>query len=154
MMANRYNKLLVTTCNASEDAVGYCTMDGDTCGGVAPIGDISKSRILKINQHIADNGLEIEKNGFGNRKNIMAYYISQVSEPKNRLTLQNFNGLIQRGLIPKELEMQIRIYNFTKYIKEEVASLKLICRYNFFSQPARLRRIVFPNIVLMPIFSI
>ena len=59
----------------------------------------------------------IEKNGFGNRRNIMAYYISQVCEPKNRLTLQNFNGLIQRGLVPEELEMQVRVYNFTKYLK-------------------------------------
>ena len=59
MIANRYGKLLVTTCNASEDAVGYCTMDGDTAGGVAPLGDISKSRILKINRHIADNGIEV-----------------------------------------------------------------------------------------------
>ena len=60
MMANRYNKLLITTCNASEDAVGYCTMDGDTAGGVAPIGDISKSRILKINEHIANDGIEVD----------------------------------------------------------------------------------------------
>lgn len=60
MIANRYNKLLLTTCNASEDAVGYCTMDGDTAGGLAPIGDISKSRILKINRYIADHGLIVD----------------------------------------------------------------------------------------------
>lgn len=60
MIANRYNKLLMTTCNASEEAVGYCTMDGDTSGGVAPIGDISKSRILKINSYIAEKGLNID----------------------------------------------------------------------------------------------
>ena len=60
---------------------------------------------------------EIEKNSLGNRKNIMAYYISQISEPKTRLTLQNFNGLIQRDLIPQELEMQVRVYNFNKYLK-------------------------------------
>ena len=60
---------------------------------------------------------EIEKNSLGNRKNIMAYYISQISEPKTRLTLQNFNGLIQRNLVPKELEMQVRVYNFNKYLK-------------------------------------
>lgn len=63
MIANRYNKLLMSTCNASEDAVGYCTMDGDTAGGLSPIGDISKSRILKINQHIADDGIEVVKGG-------------------------------------------------------------------------------------------
>ena len=63
MIANRYNKLLITTCNASEDAVGYCTMDGDTAGGVAPIGDISKSRVLKINEHIAKDGLMVNDKG-------------------------------------------------------------------------------------------
>lgn len=61
MIANRYNKLLLTTCNASEDAVGYCTMDGDTAGGLAPIGDISKSRILKMNRHIADEGIVVDE---------------------------------------------------------------------------------------------
>ena len=57
-------------------------------------------------------------NAFDNRKEIMAYYISQICEPKKRLTLQNFNGLIQHTLVPVELEMQIRIYNFTKFIKK------------------------------------
>ena len=52
-----------------------------------------------------------------NRKEIMVYYISHICEPKKRLTLQNFNGLIQHNLIPKELELQIRVYNFTKYLK-------------------------------------
>lgn len=37
---------------------------------------------------------------------IMTYYLSIVSEPKKRLTLQNFNGLIQRNLIPKELDFE------------------------------------------------
>ena len=60
---------------------------------------------------------EIEKNSLGNRKNIMAYYISQISEPKTKLNLQNFNGLIQRNLVPQELEMQVRVYNFNKYLK-------------------------------------
>ena len=77
MMANRYNKLLITTCNASEDAVGYCTMDGDTAGGVAPIGDISKSRILKINAHIAKNGLEIEAGGLKLNVPNMSYISAQ-----------------------------------------------------------------------------
>lgn len=51
------------------------------------------------------------------RKEIMVYYISKVCEPKKRLTLQNFNGLVQHNLIPKELELQIRVFNFTKYLK-------------------------------------
>ena len=54
---------------------------------------------------------------FKDRKTIMAYYISQICGAKTKLTLQNFNGLIQHGLVPKELELQVRTYNFTKYLK-------------------------------------
>lgn len=59
---------------------------------------------------------EVEKT-FKSRVEIMVYYISQVYEGKKKLTLANFNGLVQSDLVPKELELQIRIYNFTKYIK-------------------------------------
>lgn len=54
---------------------------------------------------------------FKDRRTIMAFYIYQVCERKNRLTLQNFNGLIQKNLIPEELTMQIRVFNFNKYLK-------------------------------------
>lgn len=59
---------------------------------------------------------EVEKT-FKSRVEIMVYYISQVYEGKKKLTLANFNGLVQSDLVPKELELQIRIYNFTKYLK-------------------------------------
>jgi NAD+ synthase (glutamine-hydrolysing) len=35
--------LLVSTSNRSEAAVGYATMDGDTCGGLSPIAGIDKA---------------------------------------------------------------------------------------------------------------
>lgn len=43
MLANIRNALLLTTSNRSEAAVGYATMDGDTCGGLAPIAGIDKA---------------------------------------------------------------------------------------------------------------
>ena len=52
----------------------------------------------------------------------MIYYLSIVSEPKKKLTLQNFNGLIERGLIPKELDFQRRLFNFNKYLKVHIES--------------------------------
>ena len=48
---------------------------------------------------------------------VMTYYISKVCEAKKRLTLQNFNGLIEHNLIPEELDLQKRTFNFTKYLK-------------------------------------
>lgn len=43
MLANLRNALLLTTSNRSEAAVGYATMDGDTSGGLAPVGGIDKA---------------------------------------------------------------------------------------------------------------
>lgn len=43
MLANVKNALLLATSNRSEAAVGYATMDGDTCGGISPIAGIDKA---------------------------------------------------------------------------------------------------------------
>lgn len=45
MLANKRRSLLITTGNRSEASVGYCTMDGDTSGGIAPISGIDKHYI-------------------------------------------------------------------------------------------------------------
>ncbi|MDX2110407.1 MAG: NAD(+) synthase [Verrucomicrobiota bacterium] len=41
-IANAENFLLITTSNRSEATVGYCTMDGDTSGSLAPVAGIDK----------------------------------------------------------------------------------------------------------------
>jgi len=43
LLANLRGALLLATSNRSEAAVGYATMDGDTCGGISPIGGIDKA---------------------------------------------------------------------------------------------------------------
>ena len=43
LVANERNAILLVTSNRSEAAVGYATMDGDTCGGLCPIGGIDKA---------------------------------------------------------------------------------------------------------------
>ncbi|MBI1372854.1 MAG: NAD+ synthetase [Phycisphaera sp.] len=43
MLANIEGALLLATSNRSEAAVGYATMDGDTCGGLSPIAGIDKA---------------------------------------------------------------------------------------------------------------
>ncbi len=43
LLANVKGALLLTTSNRSEAAAGYATMDGDTCGGLSPIGGIDKA---------------------------------------------------------------------------------------------------------------
>ena len=61
---------------------------------------------------------------------IMVFYLSIVSEPKKKLTLQNFNGLIQRNLVPKSLDEQKTIFLFNKYLKAN----KKVGKYYVFDQ--------------------
>jgi len=46
LLANLRGSLLLATSNRSEAAVGYATMDGDTCGGLSPITGIDKAFLL------------------------------------------------------------------------------------------------------------
>ena len=43
LIANLERKLLLSTSNRSEAAVGYATMDGDTAGGLSPIAGVDKN---------------------------------------------------------------------------------------------------------------
>jgi NAD+ synthase (glutamine-hydrolysing) len=47
LLANVKGALLLATSNRSEAAVGYATMDGDTCGGLSPIAGIDKAFLRK-----------------------------------------------------------------------------------------------------------
>jgi NAD+ synthase (glutamine-hydrolysing) len=47
LIANVKKALLLATSNRSEAAVGYTTMDGDTCGGLSPIAGVDKAFLLK-----------------------------------------------------------------------------------------------------------
>jgi NAD+ synthase (glutamine-hydrolysing) len=46
--SNRFGSLLLTTGNKSEIATGYCTLYGDMCGALAPIGDLFKTEVYAL----------------------------------------------------------------------------------------------------------
>jgi NAD+ synthase (glutamine-hydrolysing) len=58
LLANVKGALLLATSNRSEAAVGYATMDGDTCGGLAPIAGIDKAYLLTWLQWLQNVGPE------------------------------------------------------------------------------------------------
>jgi NAD+ synthetase len=51
-MSNKFGSLLLTTGNKSELAVGYCTLYGDMCGGLAVISDVPKTTVYKLSEWI------------------------------------------------------------------------------------------------------
>ena len=53
------------------------------------------------------------------RVEIMKDYILSISEPKKRITLQNFRGLIQKDMIPQELSHTKALFEFNRYIRQK-----------------------------------
>jgi NAD+ synthetase len=47
-LSNKFGSLLLTTGNKSELAVGYCTLYGDMCGGLAVIADVPKTMVYRL----------------------------------------------------------------------------------------------------------
>ncbi|MFT5464983.1 MAG: NAD+ synthase (glutamine-hydrolyzing) [Verrucomicrobiales bacterium] len=47
-ISNKFGRLLLTTGNKSELAVGYCTIYGDMCGGLAVISDLPKGQVYAL----------------------------------------------------------------------------------------------------------
>jgi len=51
-LSNKFGWLVLATGNKSELSVGYCTLYGDMCGGLAVIGDVPKMMVYALADHI------------------------------------------------------------------------------------------------------
>ena len=50
--SNRFGHMLLTTGNKSELSVGYCTLYGDTNGGLGLLGDLFKTEVFSLSRHL------------------------------------------------------------------------------------------------------
>ncbi len=55
-LANKFHSLLLSTGNKSELAVGYCTLYGDMCGGLAVISDLPKKKVYDLSRYLNEIG--------------------------------------------------------------------------------------------------
>ena len=60
-ISNDSGRLLLTTGNKSEMAVGYCTLYGDMCGALAVLADVPKTMVYRISRWVNRNGEVIPK---------------------------------------------------------------------------------------------
>ncbi len=60
--SNKFGYILLNTTNKSEAAVGYGTLYGDMCGGLAVIGDVYKTEVYELARNINRNGEVIPEN--------------------------------------------------------------------------------------------
>ena len=57
--SNHYGSLLLACGNRSEAAMGYCTLYGDTCGGLMPIGNVYKSTVFELAEWLNSRGKKV-----------------------------------------------------------------------------------------------
>ena len=70
---------------------------------------------------------------FGERRKILEDYIRQISEPKTRLTMQNFKTLMDSNLLPEELDFQKRLFVFNKSLRANKKVDKVyVINYNYY----------------------
>ncbi len=50
-LSNKFGRIVLTTGNKSEVAVGYCTLYGDMCGGFNPLKDVPKTIVYKLAEY-------------------------------------------------------------------------------------------------------
>jgi NAD+ synthase (glutamine-hydrolysing) len=51
-ISNKFGSIVLSTGNKSEMALGYCTLYGDMCGGVAVISDVTKTEVYALSKWI------------------------------------------------------------------------------------------------------
>ncbi len=96
MLANVRGALLLATSNRSEAAVGYATMDGDTCGSISPIAGIDKNYLRRWLRWMAEEGPE----GIGPIPALMAVV---VQAPTAELRPQETKQTDEADLMPYDL---------------------------------------------------
>lgn len=57
--SNQFGDLVLACGNRSEAATGYCTLYGDTCGGLMPIGNVYKSKLFELAKWLNARGTEV-----------------------------------------------------------------------------------------------
>ena len=88
-LSNKFGHLLLTTGNKSELSVGYCTIYGDMCGGLAVISDVPKTIIYRLANWINRD-----------REIIPANSITKPPSAELKLNQQRIRNWIDSGYLP------------------------------------------------------
>ena len=106
-ISNAEGRLVLATGNKSELAVGYCTLYGDTNGGLAVIGDVLKTEVYALSRHINESA----------GREIIPYEIIEKA-PSAELAPNQFD---QDSLPPYELmDPILKLYFEDKFSPQEI----------------------------------
>ena len=100
--SNKFHSLLLTTGNKSEIAMGYCTLYGDTAGGLAPIGDLYKTEVFALCRRINSR-----EKAAGNKEIIPRIIIDKPPSAELRPDQKDEDSLPPYDMLDKILKMYL-----------------------------------------------
>jgi NAD+ synthetase len=109
-ISNATGALVLTTGNKSELAVGYCTLYGDMCGGLAVISDVPKTLVYELSR-------------VANRRHANAIPESVFSKPPSaelRPDQKDTDSLPEYDLLDQILKSYVEEYQPAENIAEEL----------------------------------
>jgi NAD+ synthase (glutamine-hydrolysing) len=107
-ISNKFGALLLTTGNKSELAVGYCTLYGDMCGGLAVISDVFKTQVYALSRWINRHGEIIPQNSIDKAPSaeLRPDQTDQDSLPPYDVLDAILKGYVEQGLSRADLVAQ------------------------------------------------
>lgn len=107
-LSNKFGSLLLTTGNKSEVAVGYCTLYGDMCGGLAVISDVFKTQIYALSRWINREREIIPQNTIDKPPSaeLRPGQVDQDSLPPYDMLDAILKGYVEEGLSRRDLIAQ------------------------------------------------
>jgi NAD+ synthase (glutamine-hydrolysing) len=104
-LSNKFGSLLLTTGNKSEVAVGYCTLYGDMCGGLAVISDVFKTQVYALSRWINRDREIIPRNTIDKAPSaeLRPGQTDQDSLPPYDLLDAILHGYVEEGLSRRDL---------------------------------------------------
>ena len=126
-LSNKHGKLLLTTSNKSESAVGYATLYGDMAGAFAPLKDVYKTLVYKLAQYRNTLGQAIPQRVIDRPPSaeLAPGQLDQDSLPPYDI----LDGILQRFIEGDQALDEIVAAGFAQAIVRRVVNLVLLSEY-------------------------
>jgi NAD+ synthetase len=132
-LSNKFGSILLTTGNKSELAVGYCTLYGDMCGGLAVISDVPKTMVYRLAKWINREreiipaasltkppSAELRPNQT-DQDSLPAYEILDAILEQSVVQGKSFGEIVDMGFAEADVRRVVRLIEFNEYKRWQAA---------------------------------
>lgn len=142
-MSNKFGNILLNTSNKSEMAVGYGTLYGDMCGGLAVLGDVYKTEVYELANYLNKDGACIPPNSIEKppsaelrpgQKDSDSLPLYEVLDPLLYQYIECRKGpneLVEMGFESDLVKRVLRMVNINEFKREQAAPVIRVSRKSF-----------------------